>query len=213
MRSGGDRQQWQKQRQSKGRQQSTKKWQQRYSTYYFKCKILNITQLHWKEQGAVVWGRDDSGNGVGSQQRQAQGQATVAKAEVAQGQTTINQKVVAKQQKRCWWRRRQWQPWQWQHDNATAMAAMTAAPTWRRQWMGGQPMWAEVIFHSTYYYLHDSMYICDDNCQAYGKTQKCFDSKHKCVLNWQNTFVFSICGACLLKHFRKDTVYLRYMYM
>ena len=53
--------------------------------YYFKCNILNITRLRWKEQGAAVSGRDDSGNGIGSQQRQAQGQATVAKAEAAQG--------------------------------------------------------------------------------------------------------------------------------
>ena len=48
-----------------------------------------------KEQGAAVCGRDDSVNGVGSQQRQVRGQATVAEAEAAQGQTTINQKAVA----------------------------------------------------------------------------------------------------------------------
>jgi hypothetical protein len=94
-------------------------------------------------------------------------------------------------------------------NNAAAMAAITAAPTWRRQWQRGWLMWAEVIFHSTYYYLHDSMYRCDNNCQGYGKTQKCFDSKHICVLMerhicvFQNTFVFCkthlcfLCGACL----------------
>ena len=89
-------------------------------------------------------------------------------------------------------------------DNAAAMAAVTAAPTWRRQWQRGRPMWAEVIFHSTYYYLHDSTYICDNNCQAYGKTQKCFDSKHKCVLIGKTHLCFAkhICvfnlWACLL---------------
>ena len=56
---------------------------------------MNITRLRQKEQGAVVCGRDDSDNGVGSQQQQAPGLATVAKAEAAQGQTTINQKAVA----------------------------------------------------------------------------------------------------------------------
>ena len=44
----------------------------------------------------VLDGHDDSGNGVGSQQWQARGQAKLAKAEAAQGQTTINQKVAAK---------------------------------------------------------------------------------------------------------------------
>jgi hypothetical protein len=56
---------------------------------------LNITQLRRKEQEAAVFCRDDSGNGVGSQQRQVPGQATVAEAETAQWQTTINQKAVA----------------------------------------------------------------------------------------------------------------------
>ncbi len=51
--------------------------------------------LQRKEQGAAVCGRDGSCNGVGSQQQQARGQATVAKAEAAKGQTTINQKAVA----------------------------------------------------------------------------------------------------------------------
>jgi hypothetical protein len=72
-------------------------------------------------------------------------------------------------------------------------------------------MWVEVIFHSTYYYLHNSTYRCNNNCQVCGKTQKCFESKHFCV--WlakhicvlQNTFVFSICGAFCCIHFRKDT--------
>ena len=71
------------------------KWQQRCSKLYFKCNILIITRLRRKEQGAAVCGRDDSCNGVGSQQRQARAQATVAKAEAAKGQTTINQKAVA----------------------------------------------------------------------------------------------------------------------
>ena len=52
-------------------------------------------QLRRKGQGAAVRSRNDSGNGVGSQQRQARGQATVAEAEATQGQTTINQKTVA----------------------------------------------------------------------------------------------------------------------
>ena len=43
----------------------------------------------------MVCSHDDSGNGVGSQQLQARGQATVAEAEAVQGQTTINQKAVA----------------------------------------------------------------------------------------------------------------------
>ena len=82
-------------RQHEGRQQSTKKGQQRCSKYYFKCNILNITWLWRKEQGAVVCVHDDSGNGVSSQQLQARGQATSAEAEAAQGQTKINQKAVA----------------------------------------------------------------------------------------------------------------------
>ena len=45
--------------------------------------------------GAVVCSRDNSCNGVGSQQQQVQGQASVAEAEAAKGQTTINQKAVA----------------------------------------------------------------------------------------------------------------------
>jgi len=69
-------------------------------------------------------------------------------------------------------------------------------------------MWAEVIFHSVYLYLHNSTYP-DNNCQAYGKIQKYIDSKHKHVLIGkahsffvkhifvlQNSFVFSIYGAC-----------------
>jgi len=58
---------------------------------------LNITWLRRKEQGAAVCGRENSrsGNGVGSQQRKAREQATVAKAEAAQGQPTINHKAVA----------------------------------------------------------------------------------------------------------------------
>ena len=84
-----------KQRQREGRQQSTKKWQQRCSKYYFKCNILNIRRLRGKEQGAAVCGGDDIGNGVSSQQRQARGQAMVAEAEAAKGQATINQKALA----------------------------------------------------------------------------------------------------------------------
>jgi len=40
-------------------------------------------------------------------------------------------------------------------NNTAAMAAVTAAPTWRQQWQRGRPLWAKVIFF-TYYYLHDS---------------------------------------------------------
>ena len=43
----------------------------------------------------MVCGHNDSGNDVGSQQRQARWQATVAEEEAVQGQRTINQKVVA----------------------------------------------------------------------------------------------------------------------
>ena len=92
--SGTGRQKWQKQRQRKGRQQSTKKWQQKCSNITLNV-ILNITWLRRKEQEAAVCGCDNSCNGVGSQQWQARGQATVAKAKAAQGQTTINQKAIA----------------------------------------------------------------------------------------------------------------------
>ena len=46
-------------------------------------------------QRAAVCGRNASGNGVRSQQRQRRGQATVAVAEAARGQTSINHKVAA----------------------------------------------------------------------------------------------------------------------
>jgi hypothetical protein len=75
--NGGGRQRWLKRRQHEGRQQSIKKWQQRWLKNYFKCNILNITQLRRKEQGAAVCGCDASGNGVRSQQWQWWGQATV----------------------------------------------------------------------------------------------------------------------------------------
>jgi hypothetical protein len=32
------------------------------------------------------------------------------------------------------------------NGDVAAMAAVTAAPIWRRQWQRGRPMWAEVIF-------------------------------------------------------------------
>ena len=76
--NGGGRQRWPKRRQHKGRQQSTKKWQQRCSKYDIKCNILNITRLWWKEQGAGGSGCSDSGNGINSQRRQRRGQATRA---------------------------------------------------------------------------------------------------------------------------------------
>ena len=138
MRSGEGKQQWQKQRQHEGRQQSTIKWQQRCSKYYFKCNILNITRLWRKEQGAAVCGRDDSGNGVGSQR----GQATVAEEEAAQGQTTINQQAVAmavetvlvaaRRQRQPWqwqrqWRRRQW--WRQRGSHGSGDGGANMAPT------------------------------------------------------------------------------------
>ncbi len=52
-------------------------------------------RLRRKEQGAAVFGRGHSGNGVGSQQGQRGGQAMVTEAEAAREQTTINQKAVA----------------------------------------------------------------------------------------------------------------------
>jgi hypothetical protein len=116
--------------QLKGRQQSTKKWQQRCSKYYFKCNILNITQLRQKEQGAAVCDRDNSGNGVVSQQRQAGGQAMVAEAEAATRHTTINQKAVATAAAAI----------TWQHGSGDNSANM--APAVQRGW----PMWTEVIF-------------------------------------------------------------------
>ena len=47
-----------------------------------------------REPGAAVCGRDNIGNGVGSQQWQWRGQEIVAEAEAVQGQTAINQKAV-----------------------------------------------------------------------------------------------------------------------
>ena len=185
-------------------------------------------RLRWKEQGAAVYGRDNSGNGVGSQQRQVRGQATVAEGEAAKGQTTINQKAVAIAAElvlmapRQWqrqWRRRQWGRQRVSHGRGDGGANM--APTVAE---GGRPMWAEVIFPITYYYLRDSACRCDNNCQAYGKTQMCFDSKHKCVsickthlcFDWQNTFLFCKTHLCFQSvgpvcriHLRKDTNYLK----
>ena len=71
-------------------------------------------------------------------------------------------------------------------NNVAAMAAVAAAPTWRRQWQRGRPMWAEVIFRSTHYYLQLCMtvlhtFVITNVRRMYGKTQKCFDSKYKCV--------------------------------
>ncbi len=43
----------------------------------------------------MVCGGGDSGNGVGSQQWQWRGQATMVEADVAQGQTTINYEAGA----------------------------------------------------------------------------------------------------------------------
>jgi hypothetical protein len=119
----------------------------------------------------------------------------MAEAEAAQGQTSINQQVVTIAVETVLvaaWRQRQ--PWQCGSgngdgsnggDNVAAMAAVMAAPAWSRQWQRGRPMWGEVIFHSTYYYLHNSTYRSNNNCQAYDKTlsvliqsTKCFDSKH-----------------------------------
>jgi hypothetical protein len=77
---------------------------------------------------------------------------------------------------------------------AAVMAAVTAAPTWRQHGRGGVRCgrWAEVIFR-TYYYLHNRTYRCDNNCQAYGKTLKCFVSKHFSVL-------FGKTRMCFAKH-------------
>ena len=53
-------------------------------------------------------------------------------------------------------------------------------------------MWVEVIFCITY--LHKSAYRCDNNCQAYGKTIKCFVAKHFSIL-------FGKTLQCFAKHF------------
>ena len=201
--SGGGRQQWRKQRQREGRQQSTKKWQQRCSKYYFKCNILNITRLRRKEQGAAVCGRVDSGNGVDSQRQQRRGQATVAEAEAAQGQTTINQKAVAIAAEMVLVAAAV--------AEAAAMAtAAMAATTWQ-PW--GRPMWVEVIFHSTYYYLHNSTYICvtivrrltkrksvlNRNTKfVFCKTHVCIPKKHICVFNQWGLFVECTFGWTLI---------------
>jgi hypothetical protein len=162
---------------------------------------LNIRQLWRKEQGAAVCGRDDSDNGVGS--------PTSANSKAGNGGRSRGSKRA--------------KPKSGSNssgigtggggdsgsrgsgsdngdggnvgDNTAAMAVVMAAPTWCRQWQRGQPMWVEVIFCivSTYYYLHDSTYRCDNNCQAYGKTQKYFDSKHKCVL-------IGTTQLCIAKH-------------
>ncbi len=65
-------------------------------------------------------------------------------------------------------------------------------------------MWAVVIFHSIYYYLHNSTYECENNCWAYGKTQKWFDSKHFCVLIGITHFCFQSVGPVCWIHFWRD---------
>ena len=107
--------------------------------------------------GAVVCSRDNSCNGVGSQQQQVQGQASVAEAEAAQGQTTINQKAVAIAAETVLVAAEMAAAMVVAAAMAmvamvAAMAAVTAAPTWCGQWQRGWPMWEKVIFR-TYYYL------------------------------------------------------------
>jgi hypothetical protein len=76
----------------------------------------------------------------------------VAKAEAAQGQTTINQEAVAIAAEPVLVAAEMDGSGSSNGDggnggdNTAAMAAVTAAPTWRRQWQRGRPMWAEVIF-------------------------------------------------------------------
>jgi hypothetical protein len=76
----------------------------------------------------------------------------VAKAEAAQGQTTINQEAVAIAAEPVLVAVEMDGSGSSNGDggnggnNTAAMAAVTAAPTWRRQWQRGRPMWAEVIF-------------------------------------------------------------------
>jgi hypothetical protein len=153
--------------------------------------------LRRKEQGAAVSGHDDSGsgNGVDIQQRQARGQATVAEAEAAQGQTTINQqavaiaaetvRVAARRQRQPWqwqrqWRRQQWRRQRGSHGSGDGGANM--APTVAEGAADVDEGVGHLSEYHTHYYLHNSTYRCDNNCQAHGKTQKCFDSKHFYVL-------------------------------
>ena len=78
----------------------------------------------------------------------------VAKAEAAQGQTTINKEAVAIAAEPVLVAAEMDGSGSGSGngdggnggDNTAAMAAVTAAPTWRRQWQRGRPMWAEVIF-------------------------------------------------------------------
>ena len=59
-------------------------------------------------------------------------------------------------------------------DSAAAMVAVIVAPTWRQQWQRGRPMWGEVIFHSTYYYL---LTVCTDVITIVRRMEK-----HKSIL-------------------------------
>jgi len=193
---------------------------------------LNITQLRRKEQGAAVCGRDDSGNYVGSQQRHARGQATVAKAEAAKGQTTINQKAVAIAAESVLVAAETAAAM----AVAAAMAAVAMAATtqqpWQRWWLrqhgadsgrgGGGCGWrssfielsniicmtvrTDVITIVRRMAKHKSVSI---------QTKNVFWlAKHICVL--QNTFLFCKTHLCFQSvgpvcqiHFRKDTNYLK----
>ncbi len=77
-------------------------------------------------------------------------------------------------------------------------------------------MWVEVIF-CTYYYLYNSTYRCDNNCQVYGETLKCYVEKHfsvlfgktlKCFAK-QFISVFNLLGLFVENNFRKDTNFLK----
>jgi hypothetical protein len=83
----------------------------------------------------------------------------VAEAEAAQGQTKINQKVAGSGDSGSRDSGSGNGDGNNGGDNTAPMAAVTTAPIWRQQWQRGQSMWAEVIFHIAYYYLHDSTYM------------------------------------------------------
>jgi len=107
------------------------------------------------------------------------GRPTLAVAEAARGQTTINQNIKQYQWTRWWWQRRQqlWQWWsrrlrQWWRQRGSHGSGDSGANSGRGDRRCGRRS-------SFSLFLHNSTYRCDNNCQAYGKTLRCFF--------WQNT--------------------------
>jgi hypothetical protein len=98
-------------------------------------------------------------------------------------------------------------------DNAAAMAAVTAAPTWRRQWQIGRPMpmWVEVIFSLTIICITITVgylwYRCDITivrCMPKHKSvlrEQAQQINFKSVLPKQNIFCQSKSFFAKAKHF------------